>query len=119
LDRPPQMLTAPVRYRVSQSHVLCSALHNGQHSASVTRRLQQPVEDTGRPKNNVQHWIRVQKQHLLDLTIDIASLVDPRRTASGGDLGGLLHLGGLDDLGLQREGRRHRKGPGGRGSCIC
>jgi hypothetical protein len=58
------------------------------------------------------------KQHLLDLTIDIASLVDASRTARGGDVGGLLRLGGLGDLGPQRERRRHQEGRGGRGSWI-
>jgi hypothetical protein len=73
-DRRPQMLIEPIRDGIGESHVLRCALHNTQDPALVARCLHQAVDNTGRPEKDVQHRIRIQEQHLFDLTLNIAIL---------------------------------------------
>lgn len=71
LKRSSQISVDAVGDGVRESDELRRGLHDRQHPAFVASRLYQSVEQARRPKYDIQHWVRVQKQHLLDLSLHI------------------------------------------------
>lgn len=103
------MLVEAVGQRVGEADVLAAALQHGQRLALVARRLQQPVDDSRQPEDDIHDRVRVEEEHALDLALDLVRLA----AGVGGD-GGEGEVfgcgGGRGGLGCGDEGRRRRLG---------